>query len=254
MSSPPSISRATTICGSSSRAAATAIRAHPTRRFAAGLDAEHERDRLARRLRRRRLRGRHAPQPAVTVEAGAIWGQVYDAVTTKGGRYVQGGGCLTVGVAGLIQGGGFGSFSKGYGMARGEPARSRNRHRRRRGADRQRLHQSGSVLGAQGRRRRQLRRRDAAHLAHARAAGIRRRGDHDDQGDLGRGVSPADRQDRRLLWRGSVQSPLGRADRLSARQYSFRSRWSSRARPAAGAGDLAPVPRRASRCAARFQR
>jgi FAD/FMN-containing dehydrogenase len=57
------------------------------------------------------------PQPAVTVEAGAIWGQVYDAVTTKAGRYVQGGGCLTVGVAGLVQGGGFGSFSKAYGMA-----------------------------------------------------------------------------------------------------------------------------------------
>ena len=58
-----------------------------------------------------------APQPAVTVEAGALWGQVYDAVTTGGGRYVQGGGCMTVGVAGLIQSGGFGSFSKGYGMA-----------------------------------------------------------------------------------------------------------------------------------------
>ena len=61
--------------------------------------------------------GQTAPQPAVTVEAGAIWGQVYDAVTTKGGRYVQGGGCLTVGVAGLIQSGGFGSFSKAYGVA-----------------------------------------------------------------------------------------------------------------------------------------
>ena len=61
--------------------------------------------------------GRHEPQQAVTVEAGAIWGQVYDAVTTKAGRYVQGGGCLTVGVAGLIQSGGFGSFSKAYGMA-----------------------------------------------------------------------------------------------------------------------------------------
>jgi FAD/FMN-containing dehydrogenase len=61
--------------------------------------------------------GRHEPQPAVTVEAGAIWGQVYDAVTTKGGRYVQGGGCMTVGVAGLILSGGFGSFSKAYGMA-----------------------------------------------------------------------------------------------------------------------------------------
>jgi FAD/FMN-containing dehydrogenase len=61
--------------------------------------------------------GQADPQPAVTVEAGAIWGQVYDAVTTKAGRYVQGGGCLTVGVAGLIQSGGFGSFSKAYGMA-----------------------------------------------------------------------------------------------------------------------------------------
>ena len=61
--------------------------------------------------------GRYGPQPAVTVEAGAIWGRVYDAVTTGAGRYVQGGGCLTVGVAGLIQSGGFGSFSKAYGMA-----------------------------------------------------------------------------------------------------------------------------------------
>jgi hypothetical protein len=61
--------------------------------------------------------GQHRPEQAVTVEAGAIWGQVYDAVTTKGGRYVQGGGCMTVGVAGLIQSGGFGSFSKACGMA-----------------------------------------------------------------------------------------------------------------------------------------
>ena len=38
-------------------------------------------------------------------------------MTTKGGRYVQGGGCMTVGVAGLVLGGGFGSFSKAYGMA-----------------------------------------------------------------------------------------------------------------------------------------
>ena len=55
--------------------------------------------------------------PAVTVEAGAVWMDVYDAVTTKAGRYVQGGGCATVGVAGLIQSGGFGSFSKGFGTA-----------------------------------------------------------------------------------------------------------------------------------------
>src|SRR5499427_9366200 len=49
-----------------------------------------------------------APQPAVSVGAGAIWLAAYEAVTTRGGRYVQGGGCTTVGVAGLIQSGGFG--------------------------------------------------------------------------------------------------------------------------------------------------
>jgi FAD binding domain len=46
--------------------------------------------------------GRQAPQPAVTVGAGAIWMHAYNEVTTKGGRYVQGGGCATVGVAGLV--------------------------------------------------------------------------------------------------------------------------------------------------------
>jgi FAD/FMN-containing dehydrogenase len=61
--------------------------------------------------------GTQAPLPAVTVEAGAMWIDTYNAVTTKAGRFVQGGGCATVGVAGLIQSGGFGSFSKKYGMA-----------------------------------------------------------------------------------------------------------------------------------------
>ena len=61
--------------------------------------------------------GRVEPQPAVSIEPGAIWGHVYQEVTTKGRRYVQGGGCMTVGVAGLILGGGFGSFSKAYGQA-----------------------------------------------------------------------------------------------------------------------------------------
>ena len=57
------------------------------------------------------------PVPAVSCGGGAMWLHAYDAVTTKGGRYVQGGGCTTVGVAGLVQGGGFGSFSKAYGLA-----------------------------------------------------------------------------------------------------------------------------------------
>jgi FAD/FMN-containing dehydrogenase len=57
-----------------------------------------------------------APQPAVSLDAGTIWQQAYSLVT-KAGRYVQGGGCLTVGTAGLIQSGGFGSLSKRYGLA-----------------------------------------------------------------------------------------------------------------------------------------
>jgi FAD/FMN-containing dehydrogenase len=45
--------------------------------------------------------------------------QAYDAVTTKGGKYVQGGGCTTVSLGGLVQSGGFGNFSKHYGTAAG---------------------------------------------------------------------------------------------------------------------------------------
>ncbi len=55
--------------------------------------------------------------PAVTLGAGVIWMHAYDTVTTRGGRFVQGGGCGTVGVAGLVLGGGFGSFSRAYGTA-----------------------------------------------------------------------------------------------------------------------------------------
>lgn len=55
--------------------------------------------------------------PAVSTGAGALWADLYNAVTTEAGRYVQGGGCNDVGVAGLVQSGGFGSFSKGFGTA-----------------------------------------------------------------------------------------------------------------------------------------
>lgn len=61
--------------------------------------------------------GRAAPVPAVSAGAGAMWMDLYQAVTTEGGRYVQGGSCTTVGVAGLVQSGGFNSFSKGFGTA-----------------------------------------------------------------------------------------------------------------------------------------
>ncbi len=63
--------------------------------------------------------GTVVPARAVSVGGGALWAQVYDAVTTRAGGYVQGGGCTTVGVAGLVQSGGFGSFSKAFGTASG---------------------------------------------------------------------------------------------------------------------------------------
>lgn len=61
--------------------------------------------------------GKLAPQRATSCGSGAVWMQAYDAITTKAGGYVQGGGCTTVGVAGLVQSGGFGSFSKHYGTS-----------------------------------------------------------------------------------------------------------------------------------------
>ena len=58
--------------------------------------------------------------PAVTVAAGTRWLEVYDAVTNQSGRYVQGGGCTSVGACGgFILGSGFGALSKRYGTAAG---------------------------------------------------------------------------------------------------------------------------------------
>ncbi len=110
--------------------------------------------------------GRDAPQPAVASGAGARWLEAYETVTTQAGRYVQGGGCTTVGVAGLVLGGGFGSFSKGFGTGAGEPPGGRGRNRRRRRTGGQRLHEPGPVLGAEGRRGRLLRCGHAADAAH----------------------------------------------------------------------------------------
>ena len=54
--------------------------------------------------------------PAVSVGAGTRWLEAYQTVTGKHRRYVQGGGCTSVGAAGgFTQGGGFGSWSKKYG-------------------------------------------------------------------------------------------------------------------------------------------
>ena len=84
----------------------------------ADLDAPDERDRRCTTPSSARAApGRRSRSRPCRSRPGAIWRHAYDEVTTKGGRYVQGGGCMTVGVAGLILGGGFGSFSKAYGMA-----------------------------------------------------------------------------------------------------------------------------------------
>jgi FAD/FMN-containing dehydrogenase len=57
--------------------------------------------------------------PAITVGAGTRWLEAYQALLPHG-RYVQGGGCVTVGAAGgFIQGGGFGISSRRYGTAAG---------------------------------------------------------------------------------------------------------------------------------------
>ena len=58
--------------------------------------------------------------PAVTVAAGARWLEAYDAVTNHSGRYVQGGGCTSVGACGgFILGSGFGALSKRFGTGAG---------------------------------------------------------------------------------------------------------------------------------------
>jgi len=57
-------------------------------------------------------------QSALMVSAGTRWLEAYSEAVTRHQRYVQGGGCTSVGAAGgFIQGGGFGSFSKRYGTA-----------------------------------------------------------------------------------------------------------------------------------------
>lgn len=58
-------------------------------------------------------------QPAISAQAGARWIEGY-IVATQNNRYIQGGGCTTVGMAGgFIQGGGYGSFSKRFGTGAG---------------------------------------------------------------------------------------------------------------------------------------
>ena len=56
--------------------------------------------------------------PAISLGAGARWLEAYQAIQPHR-RYVQGGGCTSVGVTGFTLGGGFGSFSRRFGTAAG---------------------------------------------------------------------------------------------------------------------------------------
>ena len=159
------------------------------------------------------------PTPAVSLGAGCRWIEAYDAVTTRAGRYVQGGGCTTVGVAGLVLGGGFGSFSKRYGTGAAglleaevvtadgvvRIANARNN------SDLFWASRAGAAA-ASG--------RHPAHSPHARRAVGGRRVRGDDQGQLRRVVPPPGRRLRRPLRRAALQRPVGRTGRYSEEQYA----------------------------------
>lgn len=54
----------------------------------------------------------------MTIQGGALWGNVYRTLVDEGeGLLVNGGRCPSVGVSGFILGGGIGPFSRSYGMA-----------------------------------------------------------------------------------------------------------------------------------------
>ena len=222
--------------------------------LAAGLDAPDGRDHPARRVRPRRLRrtaraaaGGHGRGRR---DLGAGLRRRHDeGGPLRPGRRLPDRGRRRAGPGRRLR-----QLLEGVRHGRGEPAGGRGRHRRRDGADRQRLHPPGPVLGAQGRRRRQPRRRDPAHAAHARPAGVVRRGVRDRPGDLGRRVPPADRPHRRLLRREPAEPALGRADRLPAGQRARDRDGVPGAGPAAGGGGLAPVPRLAGRLAGGLRR
>lgn len=92
--------------GRSARADALTIWTHPMRRIS--LDGAFQ-----------ATGGRGPGTPAITFGAGTRWLEAYQAAIA-GGRYVQGGGCTSVGAAGgFTQGGGFGSHTKRYGTAAG---------------------------------------------------------------------------------------------------------------------------------------
>jgi FAD/FMN-containing dehydrogenase len=150
-----------------------------------------------------------APEPAVTVGAGAIWMHAYGAVTTGAGRYVQGGGCGTVGVAGLVQGGGFGSYSKQFGTAGANlleaeivtadgVVRIANA-----------CNEPDLFWALKGGGDSRFRGRHPPHAKNLEPAGRLWPRRDDDPREVGRGLSPAAERVRCLLCRETVQSALG---------------------------------------------
>ena len=159
-----------------------------------------------------------APVPAVSAGAGCIWLHLYQAVIGGAGRYVQGGGCTTVGVPGLVQGGGFGSYSKAYGTAAASlleaeivtadgETRIVNKAR-----------EPDLFWALKGGGGRHVRRRHPGDACHARASPDFRRPARRPSCTLGRGLSPAPCPLYRLLCDKPLESALGRASDCAAGQ------------------------------------
>ena len=125
-----------------------------------------------------------APQPAVTVGAGAIWMPClrcgdHQGRALRAGRWVRDRGGRGADSERRIR-----QFLESVWPGRRRPPGGRDRHRRRRGPHRECLHASGPVLGNQGRRGRHPRRRHPAHAPDPRAARHLWRRVRGDQGDV----------------------------------------------------------------------
>ena len=188
-------------------------------------------DRAARRLRARRVRRAASRRAGGVGRRGRVWIDAYDAVTTRGGRYVQGGGCTDGGrgrpgaerrLRQLLQGA---SAWRPAGLLEAEVVTADGA-----GAHRQRLHQPRPVLGLKGGgggsfgvvTRLTLR-------THELPADLRRR-------QLRRCKAPSDEAFRRLIGavldfyaEQPVEPALGRADPAARPTTRWRSRWCSRA-------------------------
>ena len=152
--------------------------------------------------------GRAEPQPAVSIEAGRNWRQAYQRGDDQGGTLRTGRRLHDGRRRRSRSGRRLRKLFQGFWHRRGEPDRGRDRDRRRRGQDRQRLLVSRPLLGAQGRRRR-VRRRHPRDPAHARAPR------HSSAASFATIKATSDDAARRLI---------GKIDRiLSRRRFSIRT-------------------------------